>query len=632
MIKLPALFGDGMILQQGAEIPLSGKASPRVHIVLRFAGFRSETDADENGNWSLSLKPAGEGGPYTIEIEAGNEFLSIKDIFAGDVWICSGQSNMELPMERLKDDFPEEWESPNQLIRQFKVPQEWDFIAPREDFASGQWRAASAETLAGFSGTAYFFAKDMFEKRKTPIGLINAALGGSPIEAWMSRDALAEFPRKFAEYEKFADPADREEREKKIQGSAEAVRLWEEKARSRDVGLIEKWFSPEIDDTDWLAITLPSDFSENDLPDFCGVLWLRKSIEIPAEFVGKRAKVWLGTIMDADTVYLNGVQIGSTGYRYPPRKYIIPENLLHKGKNEIVIRVVCNNGQGGITRDKPFHIFPFDNGKEKEKIRLSGGWKRKIGVRLEPRPRDFFIQWKPVGLFNAMIAPLLTYPARGVIWYQGESNTDAPEEYGAMFAALIRDWRNSFHSGELPFLFVQLPIFGVPEENTLSLEKSRWAVLREEQAKALSLPLTGMATALDLGEWNDLHPINKKDVGRRLALAARKLLYNEENSSPGILLKRIERKGNTLILTFDNCGGSLISKGDPYFTIISKEKKTRIPAFIKGENRLEIDISGIDSPETLLYAWADNPLDRQIYNSESLPAIPFRVKIENSDI
>lgn len=450
----------------------------------------------------------------------------------------------------------------------------------------------------------------------------------------MSLDALAEFPQKRAEAEQFADIAFREKIEEKIKESASAIYLWEEKARNEDRGLREKrekWFSPNFDDSDWQTITAPAAFSESGLPDFCGVLWLRKYIEISDEldfFIEKKAEIWLGTITDADTVYINGVEIGKTAYRYPPRKYTIPENCLHKGKNLIALRIVCNNGEGGITRDKPFYIFSRGKEGESDKIRLDGVWKRKIGVSLEPRPPDFFVQWKPTGLFNAMIAPLSRYPVRGVIWYQGESNTDAPDKYEAMFAAMIQDWRKRFSPHELPFLFVQLPLFGEPSEDDAA---SKWAAVREAQAQTLSLPQTGMATALDLGEWNDLHPLNKKEIGRRLALAAGKLLYNEKNSAPGPLLKNIERQGNTLTLTFDNCGAGLVSHGDLALSIIAKGEKTRISAFIKDKNQLEIDISSISFPDfsLLLYAWADNPCGGLLYNSEGLPAIPFRAEREN---
>jgi sialate O-acetylesterase len=328
----------------------------------------------------------------------------------------------------------------------------------------------------------------------------------------------------------------------------------------------------------------------------------------------------MGTIVDADTAYVNGVEVGNTPYRYPPCKYVIPAGLLRAGKNQIVVRVICRDGEGGVTRGKAFRVF-----SEKGHIELGGVWKYRVGMTAAPRPPEFFFQRQPMCLFNAMIAPVLDYPFKGVIWYQGESNDPRPHEYAALFPAMINDWRRQ-NGRPVPFLFVQLPIFGEPEDNN---ESSSWAIIREAQAQALSLPATGMAAGLELGEWNDLHPVNKKGIGRRLALAAEKAVFNEPNTAPGPQIRAIERRGSRLLISFNNCGKGLIADGQPHVGVAAGGTVYRLPADIDGPDCIAIDISSIETqtPEKVLYAWANNPRDRQLYNSDGLPAIPFRGKI-----
>ncbi|MDR0644589.1 MAG: 9-O-acetylesterase [Treponema sp.] len=618
-IKLSAIIRDGMVIQQGTEFPILGNSTPKTLITVVFLDKTYTVRTNADGKWRIILDAAPAGGPYTMDISSDSteDHVRIIDIYVGDVWLCSGQSNMELPMERLKDDFPEEWEPPvNGLIRQFKIPQEWDFSGPRCDFSGGSWTPASPETLNNFSGTAWFFAKNLYEKHKTPIGLINAALGGSPVEAWMSKEALASHPQKIAQAVQYADAAFLK---KVVQENEERQRNWYDTTYMSDTGLAEGWFNEKVPCySSWDALDLPGQFHEGGIPsDFCGVLWLRREFTVPPEHVGKPAKAWLGAITDADTAYINGAEIGNTTYRYPPRKYTIPAGLLREGENQITMRVVCNNGQGGVTRDKPFKIFNGD-----WEVSLHGTWKYKISLTVPPIPPNFFIQWQPMGLYNAMIAPLLEFPMKGVIWYQGESNDGKPEEYASLFTNLIQDWRRKKAQLDLPFLFVQLPIFGAPCENT---EKSAWAAIREAQSKALALPKTGMACALDLGEWNDLHPIDKKGVGTRLALAAEAVVYGEKNNAPGPYAREARRDGDRLIITFDNCGAGLTARETPYVSIITSEKTFRLLARIAND-RLIVENIPTDA-KTILYAWADNPADRQLYNGEGLPAVPFRFQL-----
>jgi sialate O-acetylesterase len=639
-LRVHNLISDGMVIQRGAAVPVRGYTDPLRPVTVRFLEKTYTAVADESGTWTVSLKPSDPGGPYRMEIAAGplggeaeHTGIIVRDIYIGDVWPCSGQSNMELPMARIRDNYPEEWEQPiNSLVRQFQVPITWDFTGPRDDMSGGLWMTASPESLVNFSGTAWFFAQKWHEKHKIPIGLIKAAAGGSPIESWMSREALRDFPRKIAESGQYADPA---LADKRLRENDAVQKQWHDLLRRSDEGLPEnaEWFKTDLDDSAWKEMELPGFFTGEGLEEFCGVVWLRKNIAVPAELTGRELKIWLGTIVDADTVYINGREVGNTTYRYPPRKYIIPAGLLHEGINQISVRVICSNGNGGFTPDKPFKIF-----SDTRIIELRGTWKYKTTAAVPPKPPEFHIEWLPCGLFNAMIAPLLPYPLKGIIWYQGESNDKNPEEYEDLFLSMIQDWRNRKKQRALPFLFVQLPLFGVPSENT---ENSPWALLRESQMRALRLPDTGMAAALDLGEWNDLHPLNKRDIGRRLALAAEDLIDKEQNSSPGPLLEKMEKSGNILTLSFDRIGAGLVIKDEEsppgaegkrmYVTIISKDKKiSRVPATLKNRRQVVVDLLRIHEPEKILYAWADNPADRQLYNTGGLPAIPFKRSLSDT--
>jgi len=629
------MLSNGMIIQRDAAFPVWS----RERVAVTFLGKYYKAQ-NKDGKWLVILDPVQAGGPFSMSIEGEKSSTIIEDIYSGDVWLCAGQSNMELQMERLRDDYYEEWQLKTYpLIRQFKVPQESAFSGPLDEFTGGVWTAASAQTLHEFSGTAWFFAKRMYEKHHVPIGLVNTARGGTPVEAWMSEEALSGYPEKTAAGKQYSNAAFREAVCKK---SEEAVNAWYDELNSSDTGLAQCWQKAEK--SLWSGAqtaALPGDFSEAGLKDFCGSVWLYREFDASEELAAGDARLWLGTIVDSDTVYVNGVEAGNTGYRYPPRKYNVPAGLLRKGGNSIVIRVICNNGDGGVTRDKPFRLFSNAGSAE-----LAGNWQYRVGARTRRCPEAFFLQRQPMGNYNAMIAPVLKYPLKGVIWYQGESNDGAPHEYAALFKLMIKDWREKNGNDELPFLFVQLPVFGEVSGND---ESSAWAVLREAQKDALSLPATGMAAALDLGEWNDLHPLNKKDVGERLFAAAEKTVFKAQNSSPGPVLRSCERRGGKLLLCFDNAGGGLTVRGCGagggkadggaagagagvlHIGVSDNGRIVRIPAVIESVGTVSADISALENPQKVLYAWADNPEDRQLYNAEGLPALPFKINIQGEN-
>ncbi|MDR0503455.1 MAG: hypothetical protein LBH16_09075 [Treponema sp.] len=636
---LSPFLSDGLVIQRDASFPVWS----RKRITVVFLGKTYESKS-VNGKFLIMLDPACAGGPFTMDISSDDEKVTIRDIYSGDVWLCAGQSNMELMMQRLRDDFSEEWDDVNRnniavnksdinfsLIRQFKVPQQWDFAAVRDDFSGGCWQKAAENTLHEFSGTAWFFAKEMHKKYRVPVGLLMTAWGGTPIESWMSKEALADFPEKTAEGMQYADAAVREET---VKNAAFAIQEWEQKLLREDSGIKNNWKDPGTDIREWEDITLPGDFADSGIKSFCGIIWLAKDIEIPADFAEKDAKIWLGTIVDSDTVYVNGTEVGNTGYRYPPRKYPVKKGILKPGKNRITIRVICNNGEGGFTRDKHFSLFADNQESRGAEIssqpasprnfclELAGTWKRMIGCSAQTRPGEFFFQRLPFGNYNAMIAPVLKYPLKGVIWYQGESNDSSSGSYAQMFTSMIQDWREKNGCSGLPFFFVQLPIWKEISDND---ENSSWAAIREAQKAALSLPATGMAAALELGEWNDLHPLNKKGVGIRLFLAADRVLYGAENSSPGPTVKGFNVKDGKLHISFDNCADGLYAKDTAYVSVLCDEGQIRAPVAITGKDVISADLSAVSNPKKILYAWADNPRDRQLFNSAGLPAIPFRI-------
>lgn len=621
-VRLPVLISDGMVLQRNADVKIWGRADEGEKITISFDGKTYNAAAGANGKWEAILSQLKAGGPYSMNIDASNH-ITLKDIMVGDVWVCSGQSNMELPMRRVKYRYPETIaNSDNPNIRQFIVPDVYNFQQPQEDLKSGRWVSANPESVLEFTAVGYFFAKELFEKYHVPIGLINTSLGGSPAEAWLSEDALKAFPEYLKTAEKFKDNAYIKQITKKNKTVQNA---WYSRLQQKDKGLKKgqkPWFDTTYDASGWATMNVPGYWADHELGHVNGVVWFRKEIDVPASMTGKPAKLWLGRIVDADTTYVNGKIVGTVSYQYPPRIYDVPANLLKAGKNIIVIRVINNSGRGGFVPDKPYELSAGE-----QTIDLKGEWQYKLGAVMDPLPAETFIRWKPLGLYNAMIAPLLNYAIKGVIWYQGESNTGKPLEYQKLFSTLITDWRAKWKQGDFPFLYVQLANFMEVKDQPC---ESNWAELREAQLKTLSVPNTAMAVIIDTGEWNDVHPLNKEDVGKRLALAAQKVAYGDEKVVySGPIYKSMKIDGNKIILTFTNIGGGLVAKGGgelKHFAIAGADKK-----FVWAETKIEGDevvvwSDDITNPVAVRYAWADNPEGANLYNKEGLPASPFRTE------
>lgn len=618
-VRLPLLISDGMVLQRETDVKIWGWADADEKITLNFNGKTYNTTADSDGKWAVMISTPKAGGPYEMEINASNR-ITLKNILTGDLWICSGQSNMDLPMERVKDRYPDVIaNSDNPAIRRFFVSKKYDFNEPQEDLQSGSWDSANPQTILRFTATGYFFAKSLYEKYKVPIGLIHASVGGTPAQAWISKDALKAFPEYLETAKIFKDNSYINQITSKENNISDK---WYNQLQQNDKGMAageKPWFDPTYDASDWATMNIPGYWADGDLGPVNGVVWFRKEIDIPESMTDKPARLFLGRIVDSDRTYVNGKFVGSVSYQYPPRKYDIPADLLKPGRNIITIRVVNNIGRGGFILDKPYQLSTED-----QAIDLKGPWQYKSGAIMEPLQPKTFIEWQPLGLYNAMIAPLQNYTIKGVIWYQGESNTGKPREYKKLFPALIADWRQKWNQGDFPFLYVQLANF-MQAKNEPS--ESNWAELRQAQLKTLKVPNTAMAVAIDIGEWNDIHPLNKEDVGKRLALAAQKVAYGDNQVVySGPIYQSMEIEDNKIILTFSSIGGGLVAKDNgelKYFAIAGDDKKfVWAKAKIEG-NKIIVWNDKISSPAAVRYAWADNPEGANLYNAEGLPASPF---------
>ncbi|HEU5168093.1 MAG TPA: sialate O-acetylesterase [Chitinophagaceae bacterium] len=622
-VKLPRLVRDSMVLQRDSKINIWGWASKGEKVNIKFNNKNYKTTTGADGKWLIQLPSMKAGGPYTMDIIGNNKIL-LKDILIGDVWICSGQSNMVHQMNIHDVTYAKDIaEANNPQIRHFWIPTLTNLQGPQEDLPTGFWKSAVGDDVRPFSAVAYFFAKKIYEKYHVPIGLINASVGGTPIEAWTSEEGLKDFSAMQATIQKNKDTA-------YVNAPARNAFAGNQNrpAQPIDKGMTEsvKWFDPTYVAKGWRPINIPGYWEDQGIKDLNGVVWYRKEIDIPSSMTGQQARVFLGRIVDADELYINGKRVGNTTYMYPQRRYYVQADILRAGKNIFVIRVTNNAGKGGFVPDKPYCIFAGN-----DTVDLKGTWQYKVGqVNLPPSGGGFSgtppinAQNQPTALYNAMIAPVINYTIKGFLWYQGEANTNRADEYAKLQPAMITNWRNKWKQSDAPFLYAQLP--GFMDYNYLPSE-SQWAMLRESQLKSLSVPNTGMVVTIDLGEWNDIHPDNKKDVGERLALAALKLSFKENIVHSGPIYQSSTVDGNKVIINFTNTGSGLITNdGEELgeFAIAGADKKfVWAKAKIEGD-KIIVWNDSISNPMYVRYAWADDPVNPNLFNKEGLPASPFR--------
>lgn len=617
-ISLPSLISDGMILQRNTSINIWGWASPGEKIKISFNGKTANTITKLNGKWLMKLPPMEAGGPYTMRLQGKNSIV-LKGILLGDVWLCSGQSNMvhQIRLHNIRyaedaanADFPE--------IRQFWVPTATSLNGPQQKLLNSSWKSANPQDIGDFSAVAYFFARNIYQNAHIPIGIINSSVGGTPIEAWTSEEGLKYFIDLQETISKNKDTAYVNRRNKRPPISSSNYQV-KDKGLSGDI----KWYDPVYVPKEWRNINIPGYWEDQGINNLDGVVWYRKEINLPSNMNGAIGKLFMGRIIDEDAIYINGKEIGSTSYMYPQRRYEIPKGLLKEGKNLIVVRVQNNGGKGGFVPDKPYFLESAG-----QQVDLKGYWDYKVGEVFRPSrglrgPMPIAAQNQPTALYNAMIAPFIDYKINGILWYQGESNIGS--DYKNLLSSLIKDWRIKFSNSLLPFYYVQLPNFG--DMNYLPVE-SGWAKVREAALQSLTIPNTGMAVTIDLGEWNDIHPDNKKGVGDRLALIARHFNYGESKLVySGPIFKETTVKNNKIIISFDHEGTGLKSiDGEELseFAIAGEDKKfVWAKARIVGD-KVEVWSDEVANPLYVRYAWADNPVNPNLYNNEGLPASPFR--------
>ena len=639
MFKLATVFTDNMVLQQAAVAPVWGTAGHGIMVSVCFAGQKKSAQADSEGNWRVNLEPlAANAIPQDMTIsvnDSARTCLVLRNILVGEVWVCSGQSNMEWPISLSKNQDIETAGANFTLIRLLTIPRLFA-AKPLKETKAGAWAVCNRETVADFSAVGYFFGRELHRRLDVPVGLINASWGGTVAEAWTSRNSLLENPE-LAELVT--------EYERNLPNFMELNAKYEEEIRlltqclhkTRDVkneGYPQGWADIPSPAGEWNDMKLPGFWQSRGL-NFSGILWFRKEIDLPAEWVGREIKLSIGATDKSDTTYFNNIKVGSITMADRPdswkcmRSYPVPANLARNGKNVIAVRVHSDRDAGGMTgpADKMYLSCPALPGSSP--IQLAGVWKYAIEknyglMNIPPPPLGPYNPNSPGVLFNGMIFPLLPFTIRGAIWYQGESNASRAVQYQTLFPALIRDWRKYWGLGEFHFLFVQLANYMAKQSGPG--EESQWAELRESQTMTLRLPNTGMATTIDIGNAEDIHPKNKQDVGLRLALNALAKVYDRSDVPySGPMFKAATREGKALRIHFDHVNGGLKFRGEKLlgFAIAGANRKFAwAQAEIDGDTVLA-QAPEISEPQLVRYAWADNPTCN-LYNGVGLPAVPFR--------
>lgn len=619
-ISLPKIFGDNMVLQRDKPVRIWGWAAIGEKVTVQFNQQKKNTKGDKAGKWEILLAPEAAGGPYQLTVQGKNK-LVIQNILVGEVWVCSGQSNMEMPIAgwgKINNYEKEIAAAGYPMIRQFDVPNTVS-TSLKDDISAGEWKQCSPATAAEFSATAYFFARELYNYLKVPIGLINTTWGGTQSEAWTSQQGFEQSER----FKEIAAIMKSGSIEKLSKDRNEAILANIKKAQGGlDNTNTTEWKNSNFDDSQWPLMKLPGVWEERGFPGLDGTAWFRKVITISEADAGKAAVIELAKVDDADETYINGVKVGSTQQWDELRKYTIQAGILKAGKNVVAVRVVDNQGGGGIYGDDITMRLTISQSV----ISLAGDWKFRIESIMNKEagamgPNDF-----PGILFNAMINPLLPYTIKGAIWYQGETNAGRAYEYRTAFPLMITDWRQHWKQGDFPFFFVQLSTFGSAAAN--SNNGSNWAELREAQAMTLSLPHTGMAVTTDIGDPKDIHPKNKQDVGKRLAYIALHDVYGKPGEYTGPMYQSMNKVGDRIDISFTHTGSGWLVK-DKYgyikgFEIAGADKKFHFAKALINGSKITVWCDEVPQPVAVRYNWADDASEGNLFNKEMLPAAPFR--------
>ncbi len=608
------IFGDNMVLQRGKENAIWGWAEPGEKIRVEIGKHHATAVAGPDRKWQVKIQPPAPGGPYRVKI-VGSTTVELQNIMVGDVWICGGQSNMELALPRARNGAEEVKAANHPDIRFIKISPRTAYR--RVPVIEGSWKPVTPQTADAVSAVAYYFARKLNQETHIPIGLVVDAVGGTPAESWSSAEALrplGDFDVQLAELQRLAAEG--------VPEYGNFVMHWYDRY---DIGEKQKWHTADLDDSDWKSISIPSNFSEVIAPDSPAVVWLRREITLPDPLPAARMSlIHLGSIERMDTVYINGKQVGASSWVENPRVYPLFPGVLKPGRNVVAIRVLRTKPNGGFL-GKPEELF-ISMGQQ-EKVSLAGAWKAKLSVDARP-PMPLPIGYEnwpvmPTVLYEGMLAPLAPLSITGAIWYQGEQNASRGFQYRKVLPAMITDWRRLFGQGDFPFYVVSLPAF---QQRSATPTDDGWADTRESQAlAAAAVPNAALVVTIDTGDANDIHPKDKVPVGERLAACALKGHYGKKVVASGPTLASVERLEGAIRLRFANTDGGLVVKGDKLgeFSIAGEDQK-----WVWAEARIEGDTVVVSSPQVphpveVRYAWQSNPL-ATLFNGAGFPAGPFR--------
>lgn len=628
-VKLPALVSDGMVLQANTPLRIWGWASEGEKVTVTLRGQSASTQA-RAGKWAVTLPAQPPGGPFEVTV-AGRNTRTLRNVVLGEVWVCSGQSNMEMPISEAANAKAEIEAPADPLLRMFTVGRAMA-AKPAEDVATGRWESASAETRAHFSAVGYHFGRALREARRVPVGLIHTSWGGTPAEAWMSESALRGWGLPPSAFAALAPPdaAARAAYEQRLAiwtAAGKPSGDFVDPGTSPDA---QGWSQPTLDTRGWRSMVVPLAW-EKLAPDLelDGGLWFRKELALPAAWAGRELELHLGAIDDTDESFFNGVRVGATGSDVPihwqvQRRYRVPASAARAGRAVIAVRVWDHGGDGGFMGPgSEMWIAPV-GAAAAERVSLASTWSFWAEHTRPTMPNPPGIdQRQPSVLYNGMLAPLLPYAVKGATWYQGESNTGRSQQYQSLLSALIGNWRRDFAAPDLPFLIVQLaPYMAIDEQP----RESDWAVLREAQERvARSVSNTGLAVITDVGDEKDIHPKDKRPVGERLARLARKLAYGEDIVASGPSFRSASVDGKRIVVSFDNVGKGLEVRGRRLtgFAIAgSDEKFVNADATLAGD-RVSVSSASVPSPAYVRFGWANYPVVN-LWNKDGLPAVPFR--------
>ena len=638
-ISLPQLFQSGMVLQRDKAIPVWGKADAGEMVTIRFNKKQYVTTAGLNGKWRIDLPKMKAGGPYTMTV--GDIVLT--NILIGDVWLLSGQSNIDVTIERVYPQYTQEIDTyENSNVRLFRVQNETDTHGVRDDIKPTpiNWKPLNKQNAWLFSAVGYFLGKRMQEQTKVPQGIIVNSWGGTPIEAWISSDSLQQdYPLLVKKTQLYQNDS---YVKAQAQANMEADRQWQKLLNEQDPGIEQNWTAPDFDDTDWQTVNqYATDWalSPKSKRPVIGTIWLRQHIQVDKAHAGKPARLLLGTLFDQDITYLNGKEIGHTYYQYPPRRYDIPEGMLREGDNVITVRFINKYGMAHFIPEKPYMLAFGDdrmslNPLPTDVIPLSENWQMHLGTEMPSCPSgDISLQNLPTTLYNAVLHPLAPYALSGVVWYQGESNTGHPAPYADYLKKMVGCWRDLWHDQQMPFVIVQLANYdgrqqsGFPRPITPQTEpmNSGWAQLREAQRiVAKADPRTELAVINDLGETVDIHPLRKKEVAERIGIGFDCLVYHHKVTLSPEVIAAVVKEGQ-VILTLDQP----IQEGNLYEFEVAGEDGIFHNVTAQGaKNTVLLDCASLSAPTAVRYAWKDNPLKANVRSLSGLPMSSFELKVK----